>query len=205
MKLYGFPPSPNTWKVRALARHIGAPLEFELVDLTKGQQRSDAFLALNPCGRTPLLIDGDFKLWESGAIMQYLASRTPTPLWPDGTRIRADIARWLSWQLAHWNAGAVPFAQENVVKQALKIGPPDPAVIAKAMETFHKEAAVLDEHLAQREYLVEDRLTLADFAVAAPLFLAERAKMPVEPYGNIRRWFGRQAALPAWQETAPKL
>jgi glutathione S-transferase len=64
---------------------------------------------------------------------------------------------------------------------------------------------VLDKHLAQREYLIEDRLTLADFAVAAPLFLAERAKMPVEPYGNIRRWFGRQAALPAWQETAPKL
>jgi glutathione S-transferase len=204
MKLYGFPPSPNTWKVRALARQIGAPLKFELVDLTKGQQRSEAFLALNPCGRTPLLIDGDFRLWESGAIMQYLASRTQTPLWPDDARTRADIARWLSWQLAHWNAGAVPFALENVVKPALKIGPPDHAIIAKATETFHKEAAVLDKHLAQREYLVEDRLTLADFAVAAPLFLAEKAKMPVEPYGNVRRWFARQAGLPAWQETAPK-
>jgi glutathione S-transferase len=203
MKLYGFPPSPNTWKVLALAKQIGRSFEFELVDLTNRQQRSVAFLALNPCGRTPLLVDGDFKLWESAAILQYLASRTPTPLWPDDARIRADIARWLSWQVAHWNAGVVPLAQENVVKPALKIGPPDPAVIAKATETFHKEASVLDRHLAEREYLVEDRLTLADFAVAAPLFLAERAKIPVEPYGNIRRWFGRQAALPAWQETAP--
>lgn len=205
MKLYGFPPSPNTWKVRALASHIGAPLELELVDLTKGQQRSEAYLALNPCGRTPLLVDGDFKLWESNAIMQYLGAKTRTPLWPEDARTRADIARWQSWQLAHWNQGVVPLAQENVVKQILKIGPPDPAVIAKATETFHKEASVLDRHLAQHEFLVGGRLTLADFAVAAPLFLAERAKMPLEQYGSVRRWFGEQAALPAWQETAPKV
>jgi glutathione S-transferase len=205
MKLYGFPPSPNTWKVLALAKHIGAPLEFELVDLTRGQQRSEAYLALNPCGRTPLLVDGDFKLWESNAIMQYLASKAATPLWPDDARMRADIVRWQSWHLAHWNAGVVPLGFEHVVKQALKLGAPDPAVVAKATDTFHREAAVLDRHLAQREHLVEDRLTLADFAVAAPLFLAERAKIPVEPYGNVRRWFGRQAALPAWQDTAPKV
>lgn len=203
MKLYGFPPSPNTWKVRALARHIGAPMELEIVDLTKRQQRSEAYLALNPCGRTPLLVDGDFKLWESSAIMQYLASKTPTPLWPDDARIRADIARWLSWQVAHWNAGVVPLAQENLVKPALKLGDPDPYVVAKATEAFHKEASVLDKHLAQREYLVDDRLTLADFAVAAPLFLAEKAKMPVEQYDNVRRWFAGQAAMPAWRETAP--
>jgi glutathione S-transferase len=205
MKLYGFPPSPNTWKVRALAEHIGAPLELEFVDLTKGQQRSEAYLALNPCGRTPLLVDGDFKLWESNAIMQYLASKAATPLWPDDARTRADIVRWQSWQLAHWNAAVVPLAYEKVVKQVLKIGEPDRAVVAKATEAFHKEASVLDKYLAQREYLVEDRLTLADFAVAAPLFLAEKAEMPVEPYGSIGRWFARQAALPAWQQTAPKL
>jgi glutathione S-transferase len=64
---------------------------------------------------------------------------------------------------------------------------------------------VLDAYLAQREYLVGDTLTLADFAVAAPLFHAERAKVPVERYANIRRWFARQAALPAWQQTAPKM
>lgn len=204
MKLYGFPPSPNTWKVRAAARHMGAPLELVFVDLTKGQQRSEEYLALNPCGRTPLLVDGDFKLWESNAIMQYLGAKAKTPLWPDDARTRADITRWQSWQLAHWNAGTVPLAFENVVKQALGIGAPDPAVVAKATEAFHKEASVLDKHLAQHEYLVGDRLTLADFAVAAPLFLTEKAKIPVEPYRNVRRWFGSQAALPAWQETAPK-
>jgi glutathione S-transferase len=205
MKLYGFPPSPNTWKVLAAARHMGLPLELEIVDLTKGQQRTNEYLALNPCGRTPVLVDGDLRLWESNAILQYLGAKAGTPLWPEDARSRADIMRWQSWQLAHWQPSIVPFIAENVIKaQILKAGAPDQQAIAKATEAFHKEAPVLDAHLARRDYLVGDTLTLADFAVAAPLFHAERAKVPVEPYGNIRRWFARQAALPVWQETAPK-
>ena len=103
MKLYGFPPSPNTWQVRALADYLGVPLEFEFVDLTKGGSRTPAFLAINPTGRTPALVDGDFKLWETLAIMQYVASKKPNALWPNDARIRADITRWQSWNLAHWN------------------------------------------------------------------------------------------------------
>ena len=82
MKLYGFSPSPNTWKVRALAAYLKTPLEFEFVDLTKGASHTPAYLAINPTGRTPTLIDGDFKLWESNAIMQYIASKTPDSVWP---------------------------------------------------------------------------------------------------------------------------
>jgi glutathione S-transferase len=64
---------------------------------------------------------------------------------------------------------------------------------------FHQEGAVLDKHLGAHPYLVNDTLTLADFTVVAPLFSAEPAKIPLEKYGNIRSWFGKQAALPAWQ------
>jgi len=96
MKLYSFPPSPNTWKVRAVAAHLGIPLEVEFVDLTKGASHSPDYLAINPTGRTPALVDGDFKLWESVAIMQYVASKTPNALWPDNARARADITRWQS-------------------------------------------------------------------------------------------------------------
>src|SRR2546423_6672252 len=66
MKLYGFPPSPNTWKVRALAAHLNLPLGLEIVDLTK--PRTPEYLAINPTGRTPTLVDGDYTLWESNAI-----------------------------------------------------------------------------------------------------------------------------------------
>ena len=88
MKLYAFPPSPNTWKVRAVAAHLGIPLELEIVDLIKGGSHSPDYLAINPTGRTPTLVDGDFKLWESTAIMQYVASQKPNSLWPNDARTR---------------------------------------------------------------------------------------------------------------------
>ena len=84
MKLYGFPPSPNTWKVRAVAAHLGVPLEMQFVDLTK--PRAAEYLALSPTGRTPTLVDGDFRLTESNAILQYIASQNRTRF---GRTIRA--------------------------------------------------------------------------------------------------------------------
>ncbi len=200
MKLYCFPPSPNTWKVRAVAAHLGLPLECEFVDLTKGGSHVPDYLALNPTGRTPTLVDGGFTLWESTAIMQYLASRKPNALWPDDARIRADIMRWQSWQLAHWSKeGCEPLLFERLVKQILQLGPPDAAVVAKGLTAFNKEAAVLDAHLAKQPYLVGKDVTLADFSVAAPLFYAERADLPLAPYANVRAWFARVSALPCWR------
>ena len=206
MKLYGFPPSPNTWQIRALAAHIGVPLEFEFVDLTKGAQRTPAFLAINPTGRTPALVDGDFKLWETLAIMQYVAGKKPNSLWPYDARGRADITRWQSWNLAHWNRDAcVPLLFERFVKQMLNLGAPDQAAIAKGSEAFAKEAGMLDAHLAKQKYIVGDALTIADFAVAAPLFYAKQADLPLQPFPHIRGWFERVSALPSWRETAAQM
>jgi len=206
MKLYGFAPSPNTWRVRAVAAHLGIALDYEEVDLTKGGSRLPAFLAINPTGRTPALVDGDFKLWESTAIMQYLASLKPNSLWPDNARTRADIMRWQSWQIAHWsNQGTDPLLFNRVVKKILNLGPPDQAEIAKATECFNREAAVLDAHLGKQPYLAGKDVTLADFSVASPLFHGQAADFPLAPYKNIQNWFGRVSALPCWHQTAPQL
>ncbi len=202
MKLYGFPRSPNTWKVRAVAAQLAMPLELELVDLTK--PRSPAYLALNPTGRTPTLVDGDFVLWESNAIMQYLASQAPNSLWPEDARGRADIARWQSWQLMHWSKEACqPLIFQRMVKKILNLEPADEDEVAKATEAFKREAEMLDAHLSKHVYLVGDKLSLADFAVAAPLFYSKEAEFPVVPYTHLREWFARIAALPAWRDTAP--
>jgi glutathione S-transferase len=202
MKLHGFPPSPNTWKVRAVAAHLGLPLELEFVDLTK--PRSSNYLAVNPTGRAPTLVDGDFVLWESNAIMQYLAGRAANPLWPDDARTRADIMRWQSWQLAHWGKEACePLIFQRMVKKIVGLGPPDDAIVAKGTEAFHREARVLDAHLAKNRYLVGTELSLADFSVAAPLVYAKEAELPLAPYSHVRDWSARVLALPAWRETAP--
>src|SRR5262245_48609366 len=159
MKLYGFPPSPNTWKVRAVAAQLGIPLEFELVDLTK--PRTAAYLALNPTGRTPTLVDGDFILWESNVIMQYVASRSANTLWPDDARTRADIARWQFWQLGHFSGEAcAPLTFQRLVKKILNLGPPDEAIVAKGTEAFNRDARLLDAHLSKHSYLVGNALTL---------------------------------------------
>jgi glutathione S-transferase len=203
MKLYGFPPSPNTWKVRAVAAQLGIPLELEFVDLTK--PRAADYLALNPTGRTPTLVDGDFVLWESNAIMQYLASRAPNTLWPDDARTRADIVRWESWQLAHWSGEACqPLTFQRLVKKILNLGPPEEAVVAKATEAFNRDARLLDAHLAKHAYLVGNGLTLADFSVAAAIAYAKEAELPIAPYAHLRDWFTRISALPAWRDTAPQ-
>jgi glutathione S-transferase len=203
MKLYGFPPSPNTWKVSAVAAHIGVPLQLEIVDLTK--PRTPDYLKLNPSGRAPTLVDGDFVLWESTAIMQYVASRKPNSLWPDDARARADIVRWQSWDLAHWSKdGCVPLIFQRLVKGLLNMGPPDEAAIAKGTEAFAREARLLDAHLAKQSYLVGNAVTLADFSVAAPLFYTEKAGLPIAPHAHLCDWFKRVSSLPAWKETAPQ-
>ena len=205
MKLYGFPPSPNTWKVRAVAHHLGIPLEFSFVDLSKGEQRKPGYLAINPSGRTPTLVDGDFILPESNAIMQYLAGEKPNSLWPDDARARADITRWQCWQLAHWGSDAcVPLVFNRLVKKLLNLGPPDEAAVAKATDAFNRDAKLLDAHLARRPYLVGEELMLADFSVAANLLFAKEAEMPVGPYLRLQEWFGRVSTLPCWRETAPQ-
>jgi glutathione S-transferase len=206
MKLYGFPASPNTWKVRAVAAHLGIPLPIELVDLTKGAQRAPDYLALNPTGRTPTLVDGDFKLWESNAIMQYIAGKTDNSLWPADARARADINRWQCWQLAHWGAEAcAPLTFQRMVKPRLNLGPPDDAVVARATEAFGGGAAMLDALLSKQPNLTGRDITLADFAVAAAMIYNKEAEMPIAPYPHLRTWFERVMALPCWRQTAPQL
>jgi len=205
MELYGFPASPNTWKVRAVIAHLGLAVEDVLVDLGKGEQRGPDYLKLNPTGRTPTLVDGDFVLWESTAIMLYLASQRPNALWPDDIRRQADIMRWQSWHLQHWSATAcAPLLFECFVKGFFNMGPPDAAVVAKATQAFHREAAVLEGQLASRPYLVGSDLTLADFTVVAPLVYAAEAGLPVAAYPRLQDWAARVLSLPAWRDTAPR-
>ncbi len=205
MKLYGFPPSPNTRKVLAVAAALELPLEFAPVDLTKGEQREPGYLALNPTGRVPTLVDGDFVLWESNAIMQYLAGRRPNALWPDDLRARAAIARWQCWQLAHWQEGTSRLLFQRVVKAIMGLGEPDPAEIERGEQAFHRDAKVLDGWLAKRSFLEGSAATLADFAVAAPLEYAAPAKLPWDGYASLKAWYARIDALPAWQKTRPRL
>jgi glutathione S-transferase len=202
IELYVFPPSPRAFKVMAVANHLGLDSTLRFIDLRKGDQKTSQYAALNPNMRMPALKDGDYVLWESNAIGQYLATKKPeSGLMPRDDLARIDVTRWQFWDMAHWDPACAVFAFEYVAKPLLGGGEPDMVAIAKGTEAFHRVAKVLDGQLAGKTYVTGDSLTLADFSLGAAMNLAESAHYPIEPYGEIKRWFKTLSALPAWQKT----
>jgi glutathione S-transferase len=202
IELYVFPPSPRSFKVMVVANHLGLDCALRMVDLRTGEQRMPQYAALNPNMRTPALKDGDYALWESNAILQYLASKRPdSGLVPKDERAQLDVLRWQFWDMAHWDAACAIFAFEYVVKGALLGQEPDMAEVAKGTEEFHRVAAVLDGQLEGNKFVTGDTLTLADFSLGSTLMIAEAARYPLERYDNIKRWHATLSALPAWQKT----
>jgi len=202
MRLYVHPLSSNSRRAMLVARHLGLGIELVSVALESGAQKSADYLQLNPNGRVPLLVDGDFLLWESHAIMQYLADKAGVDdLYPRAIAARADVNRWLFWSACHFAPACALFIRERVSKKVLGLGEADPAEIARGEAQLPPVAAMLDEHLAGRAWIAQDRLTLADFAVAAPLMHGERAQLPLANYANLQAWFARVRATDAWQAT----
>lgn len=202
MKLY-YAEVLNPRKACALARHVGAPVTFVHVDLAKGEHRRPAFLALNPNGKVPVLETEGGSLWESSAIMCFLARRTGSPLWPEEEEGQIELLRWLSWDGQHFAPAAGGLYFEHVIRPMFGLGPPDPAAVETATGDFRKYARVLDDHLQGRAYLLGDALSVADFAVAAALPYAEAARIPLADFPAVARWHARLEALPAWREPFP--
>ncbi len=194
MKLYEFPFSSNCRKVRAVAEELGISLEYVRVDLPSGRSRTPAFLSRNPNGRVPVLEDGDFVLWESTAIIRFLASGSR--LLPAEPRAVAEVDRWISWQLAHLSPVLSRVGFEKIVKRLTGRGDPDPAVVAAGSAEFESLTAILDASLAGREY-VAGPLTLADFALAAHYSLAPACGLDVSRHGRVASWLERMFARPS--------
>ncbi|RKG57748.1 glutathione S-transferase family protein, partial [Corallococcus sp. AB011P] len=143
MKLYFHPLSGNSRRVLLVAAHLDIPLERIVVDLTTGKQREASYLGINPNGRVPVLDDGGFVLWESRAIMVYLAEKTPgQTLLPTDAQGRADVNRWLFWCSSHMAPANTVLVLENFVKQRTGRGPPDPAEVARGEALFAQTAPV---------------------------------------------------------------
>ena len=185
MKVYTNLFSPNARKVHAVASELGIELETQTLDLRAGEQRTAEYLALNPNGKVPTLVDGDTVLWESNAIMCYLAGKGDTELWPKSAK-RYDILRWMFWESNHLTEalnrlfGQRFFNRDN----------PDQGIIDRATKDFRKYAEVLDANLARNANVTGDTLTLADFAIGVCFGYIQPLELPVEGLDNIHRWWG---------------
>jgi len=200
-QLYSSPLSSNARRTLLCAAHLGVDLE--IIPVSLGDQASRAKVAaVNPNGKIPVLVEGDFVLWESNAINQYLCELTPgQTLLPAAPKARADVNRWLYWLTAHLAPACGGLNFEHFVKKALGRGEADPNAIAAHGAEFHRFAKVVDQHLAKRQWLANDALSLADFSLAATLMHSARGQYPIEPYEHLRAHVARIHELPAWRTT----
>lgn len=206
MKLYSDPRSPNCAKVLFAAAHLGVELDIEDFDLAQGQHRTAKFRDLNPNCKVPVLVDGDFVLWESNAILQYLCSvagpRGVSAL-PADARSNADTMRWLFWSATEWGPVVRPFLWERIAKRLLGLGDPDSDVLAAAEPPFRQAIEVLDRCLVGKRYLVGECLTLADIGVSSYLMYAKPAQLPLAGARHLQAWFERIQGMPAWRQCRP--
>jgi glutathione S-transferase len=203
MRLYYHPFSTNARRAVMTAIELAVPVELVLVDLVKREQRQPAFLARNPAGRVPVLEDGDFVIPESHAIMIYLAARAAgQTLYPSDFQAQAQVNRWMFWCAAHFQPAISVLNWENVVKKLAGMGAPDASEIIRGERLVQETAALLDAHLASREWVAGRAITLADISLATPLMTIATAKLPVGQFKHLHSWFARIQARESWQRTA---
>ncbi len=174
MKLFEFAPTRSI-RVRWTLQELGVDFEAVTVSLIAGEHREPSFLKINPAGKLPVLVDGDQVLTESVAIVLYLAEKYPKKhLVPIDVGARAQANRWLLF-------AATELEQPlwRIVKQT-HLYPPEkrlPADIALAREDFLPMAAVLDEHMKGRQYVLGDAVSVADFVLAYTLDWANEVSL----------------------------
>lgn len=186
-------PTPNGWKASVMLEECGLPYEVHTVDLMKGEQKADSFLKLNPNGRIPVIVDrdaNDFTVFESGAILIYLAEKTGKFL-PADAKSRSQVMQWLMFQMG----GLGPMmGQANVFFRYM------PEKIDVAINRYQGEVSrlfgVLDRRLADHEYLA-GAYSIADMANWCWARTAFWSGVDTAPFVHMNRWIAAIDARPA--------
>lgn len=192
--------TPNGHKITMFLEEAGLPYEIHPIDITAGDQFKPEFLAISPNNRIPAIVDtapadgGEpISVFESGAILQYLAGKTGRFL-PADPRTRVTVLEWLYWQIG----GLGPMAGQNH-----HFGTYAPEKIPYAIDRYVRETArlygVLDKRLAGRTFIAGDEYTIADMAAYPWILPHERQQQNLADFPNLERWFKAIAARPATQ------
>lgn len=188
--------TPNGFKVSIALEELGLPYRVIPLDFSTMEQKKPEFLAINPNGRIPAIVDrdnGDFAVFESGAILLYLAEKTGKLL-PQDPKRRSQAIQWLMFQMG----GVGPMmGQANVFYRYF------PEKIPPAIERYQKEGRrlfeVLDGHLAHHEYLA-DEYSIADIATWPWVRIHDWSGISIEGLPHLQAWMARMEAKPACQK-----
>ncbi|MDC3959848.1 glutathione S-transferase family protein [Polyangium jinanense] len=191
MKLYSHPLSGNSHKVRLLLSMLRLEHEEIVVDLLNGEHKTPSFLAMNPLGQVPVLVDGDETLRDSQAILVYLARKYGGEAWlPSDAAGLARVVQWLSFAANEVHHGPFLARLHFLLGVQLDLG--------LAQDRSRAALDVLDAHLAKRAWLEHDRPTIADIAVFPYVGLVREGKVQLDDYRNVIAWVERVRALPGY-------
>ena len=191
-----FWPTPNGWKVSIALEELGLPYKLHLVNIGAGEQYAPEFLKLSPNNRMPAIVDPDgpdgdpIALFESGAILQYLARKTGR-FYGETERERITVDQWLMWQMG--GVGPMAGQAHHFLKYAPTMDPPNDLPYAK--DRYRNEVArlygVLDRRLAENDYVAGDFYSIADMAIWPWASLWEGQQQDIERLPNMGRWLDR--------------
>ena len=187
LRIWGRLTSVNVQKVVWCADELG--LDYERVDAggKYGLVNTPEYRSLNPNGLVPVIEDDGFVLWESNAIVRYLAAKYGDgTLWPTDIQIRANTDRWMDWQAVSLNPSIGP-----AFLQLVRTAPAqrNTAIIETARVDTEKKLALLDAHLARTSYVAGEQFTMGDIPLGCSVDRWYKLPLTREPHPNVERWY----------------
>lgn len=191
LKLYDYPISGNCYKIRMLLSMLGCEYQQVPVDILKGESQTQEFLELNPRGQIPLLIDGETVVWDSMAILVYLARRYGDETWLPTDAI--DETRVMQWLAVSENELLYGLARARAIKLFNR-----PFNLEQCQKDGIAGLEVMEARLQANDWLATEQVSIADIACYPYVLLAPEGEVSLQPYPAVRAWLERIRQLPGW-------
>jgi glutathione S-transferase len=189
MELFEFAQSGHSHKARLMLSLLQLPYKSVLVNGTNLEQKTEAFLKMNPFGQVPVLKDGETIVWDSQAILVYLARQYAEPSWlPLDAAVMSRVMAWLSIATNELVRGPAALRVHYKLGRAISLEDAEQLTVT----LLH----ILEQHLQSKDWLAAAHITIADIAIYPYIALAPEGKVDLTPYPAICRWLSRIQALP---------
>ncbi len=187
LKIYGSDLSSPSNKVRFTANFLGLPYEYIKINLREGEQQRPEFLKINPIGKIPSIDDNGFCLFESNAIIRYLADKNNSPLYPKGLKERAVVDAWIDFGSIHVGVNLMKVTY-NRLFAPMRGQPIDENSIKDGLTFLNRFLPIVDNQLGKNKYVAGAAMTLSDINLLSLLDPAEVSGIEFAPYQNITKW-----------------
>jgi len=199
MKIYGHPMSQHVRRIQMLCEEISTPYNFQPVALDKGEQYTEKFLEMNPNGKVPVIEDDGFVLWESHAIMRYIADKNKARKWyPTEPKARASVEKWLDWNHTRLNPEVTTIVMNTIIFGDKG----DKLAVVAAKKSLEKVLPVLERALQSEHYLSGPEPTISDLSIVSTVSHLEMCNHDLSSYPAIGKWYGNMKRRPSFAKTA---